>query len=149
MPAGELQKEIRRWFRKQVPGSWFEGGLEARVDREEILVVGTLGAPESEAEAGAAALAEKSAIVAFREETREARIHIASRAEALFSRNVSWAVSCGESFAPFTTLSVPVMTRLRMDQRQILDTLVGAGVARSRSDALSWCVRLVADQERD
>ncbi|MFC7102050.1 hypothetical protein ACFQQB_17290 [Nonomuraea rubra] len=43
----------------------------------------------------------------------------------------------------FTTLSVPVMTRLRQAERQVLDTLVAAGVARSRSDALAWCVRLV------
>jgi hypothetical protein len=27
--------------------------------------------------------------------------------------------------------------------RRVLDTLVEAGVARSRSDALAWCVRLV------
>ena len=47
----------------------------------------------------------------------------------------------------FTNLSVPVMTRLRMPERQVLDTLVGAGVARSRSDALGWCVRLVRDHQ--
>ena len=35
------------------------------------------------------------------------------------------------------------MTRLRQADRQVLDTLVAAGVARSRSDALAWCVRLV------
>jgi hypothetical protein len=35
------------------------------------------------------------------------------------------------------------MTRLRQSERQVLDTLVDAGVARSRSDALAWCVRLV------
>jgi hypothetical protein len=35
------------------------------------------------------------------------------------------------------------MTRLRQSERQVLDTLVAAGVARSRSEALAWCVRLV------
>jgi hypothetical protein len=29
----------------------------------------------------------------------------------------------------------------------VLDTLVEAGVARSRSDALAWCVRLVAQHQ--
>jgi hypothetical protein len=43
----------------------------------------------------------------------------------------------------FTTLSVPVMTRLRQPERQVLDTLVEAGVARSRSEALAWSVKLV------
>ncbi len=35
------------------------------------------------------------------------------------------------------------MTRLRQPERQVLDTLVASGVARSRSDALAWSVRLV------
>jgi hypothetical protein len=37
------------------------------------------------------------------------------------------------------------MTRLRQPERQILDTLVDTGVARSRSEALAWCVRLVGE----
>jgi hypothetical protein len=37
------------------------------------------------------------------------------------------------------------MTRLRQPERQVLDTLVDAGVARSRSDALVWSVRLVGE----
>ncbi len=37
------------------------------------------------------------------------------------------------------------MTRLRQPERRVLDTLVDAGVARSRSDALAWSVRLVGD----
>ena len=35
------------------------------------------------------------------------------------------------------------MTRLRFGERAVLDTLIDAGVARSRSEALAWCVRLV------
>jgi hypothetical protein len=45
-----------------------------------------------------------------------------------------------------TTLSVPVMTRLRQSERRLLDSLVDAGVARSRSDALGWCVRQVGER---
>ena len=36
------------------------------------------------------------------------------------------------------------MTRLRQPERRVLDTLVDSGVARSRADALAWCVKLVA-----
>ena len=36
-----------------------------------------------------------------------------------------------------------LMTRLRQPERAVLDTLVDAGVAKSRSDALAWCVKLV------
>jgi FixJ family two-component response regulator len=49
----------------------------------------------------------------------------------------------GEREERFTNVSAPVMTRLRQPERQILDLLVEGGVARSRSDALGWCVRLV------
>jgi hypothetical protein len=83
----------------------------------------------------------------FREETREARIEIAREIEHTFSRKVSWGVMCGGQKVMFTTLSVPVMTRLRQAERRVLDTLVDAGVARSRSDALAWCVRLVGEHE--
>jgi len=31
----------------------------------------------------------------------------------------------------------------------VLDTLVASGVARSRSHALAWCVRLVAERQED
>jgi len=37
------------------------------------------------------------------------------------------------------------MTRLRQSERLVLDTLVDAGVARSRSEALAWAVRLVGE----
>ena len=41
------------------------------------------------------------------------------------------------------------MTRLRQPERQVLDTLVESGVARSRADALAWCVRLVGEHTED
>jgi hypothetical protein len=70
-------------------------------------------------------------------------MEIAQQAEHRFGRRVSWGAESGGSRELFTTQSVPVMTRLRLPERQVLDTLVDAGVARSRSDALAWCVRLV------
>ena len=68
---------------------------------------------------------------------------IADEAEHRFGRKVAWGATCGERSEIFTNLSVPVMTRLRQRDRIVLDTLVDAGVARSRSDALAWSVRLV------
>ena len=108
-----------------------------------MIVAGDLAAPDLGADATAAAksAAARSRAEAFREETREQRMRIAQEAEHRFGRKVSWAVSVdGEPF-PFTTLSIPVMTRLRLRERKVLDTLVDAGVARSRSDALAWCVQ--------
>ncbi|HMC72256.1 MAG TPA: hypothetical protein VKJ07_24065, partial [Mycobacteriales bacterium] len=83
----------------------------------------------------------------FREETRRERMRIAAEAERRFGRKVSWGATSGGEKKLFTTLSTPMMTRLRLPERLVLDTLVDAGVARSRSDALGWCVRLVASKQ--
>jgi hypothetical protein len=136
--------EIRGWLTGRVPQGWFTG-LEVTVDRDEVLVVGTIPAPElgddvDDAERAAAAAGR---IGQFREDTRGRRIEIARELEHSSGRRVSWGVRCGDRQQLFTTASVPVMTRLRQPERQVLDTLVEAGVARSRSDALAWCVRLV------
>ena len=56
---------------------------------------------------------------------------------------VAEVAAVGGTRQHFTTLSVPVMTRLRQPERMVLDTLVDSGVARSRSEALAWCVKLV------
>ena len=137
---------LRGWFAGRLPDGWFTGPPEIKVDREEVTVVGTLpdpaGAAPEASEAAAAAAAEGRAR-RFREETREHRIEIAREAEHKFGRKVSWGVQVGGGRVMFTTFSVPVMTRLRQAERQVLDTLVDGGVARSRSDALAWCVRLV------
>lgn len=109
------------------------------------MVIGALPVPRTDDEASVET--KKSAATAridrFREDTRDARIRVASDAEHRFGRKVSWGASCGEMSTRFTTLGVPVMTRLRMPERGVLDTLIDAGVARSRSEALAWCVRLV------
>jgi hypothetical protein len=141
--------EVRGWFAGRIPDDWFTAPIEVTVDREEILVVGELaevkaakGAPEGEV-----AAARESRIDGFREDTRGARMHIAEEAQRRFRRHVSWGVKLGGETEHFTTAAIPVMTRLRMRERGVLDTLVDAGVARSRSEALAWCVRLVGDNE--
>ena len=143
--------ELSGWFAGRIPAEWFVGPPTVTVDREEILVVGTLSEPELPANAGPeareAALAAR--VSGFREDTRGKRMRIADEAQRRFGRKVSWGASCGDLTASFTTLSVPAMTRLRMDERRVLDTLIEAGVARSRSHALAWCVRLVAERQED
>ena len=137
------------WFAGRLPDDWFTGSPEVRTDREEILVVGTLAEPEypDGADEPARAAARRARIQRFREDTRDQRMKIADEAEHRTGRKVAWGARCGDEDRIFTSLAVPVMTRLRMPERQVLDTLVGAGVARSRSDALAWCVRLVREHE--
>jgi hypothetical protein len=93
--------------------------------------------------------AEQGRISAFRESTREERIRIAQQLEHRYRRKVAWGVQVGSTRQLFTTHSAPVMTRLRQTERQVLDTLVDAGVARSRSEALAWCVSLVGEHTQE
>jgi len=137
---------VSAWFAERLPAEWTETAPEVSVDREEITVVLTLPAPEVTGEVTAAERAQAVAgrIARFREDTRERRIGIAREAEHRFGRKVAWGVVCAGESELFTNLAIPVMTRLRQPERQVLDLLVDAGVARSRAHALAWCVRLVA-----
>ncbi|MEO8272598.1 MAG: hypothetical protein ABI620_00860 [Chloroflexota bacterium] len=147
--ADMTMDELRGWFAGRIPDDWFTGALELTADREEILVIGDLAAVKAAKGAGEAeaAAARESRIDAFREQTRGARMQIAEEAQRRFRRHVSWGVRLDGETERFTTAAVPVMTRLRMRERGVLDTLVNAGVARSRSEALAWCVKLVGDNE--
>jgi hypothetical protein len=136
--------DVAAWFAGRLPDEWFTGEATITVDREEIVVIGELAAPAAGDDAGAQAAAQ-GRIGRFREETRDARMRIADEAEARYGRKVAWGAAIGDTRVLFTHLAVPVMTRLRHDERRVLDTLVDAGVARSRSDALAWCVRLVGE----
>jgi hypothetical protein len=145
-PGGWQQADLppaddaAQWLAGRLPDDWFVGEPTVTVDREEIVVIGELAAPETAGEAAAL-----GRISRFREDTREARMQIADEAEARYRRKVAWGASIGETRQLFTHLAVPVMTRLRQGERRVLDTLVDAGVARSRSDALAWCVTLVGE----
>ncbi len=162
---------IAAWFGERLPSEWTATPPQVTVDREEIIVILAVpspdvtsatgstasaaaepGSPEAAAEAtsadataAATAQARAGRIARFREETRDRRIAIAREAEHRFGRKVAWGVESGGSQEIFTSLAIPVMTRLRQPERLVLDTLVDAGVARSRAHALAWCVRLVGD----
>lgn len=135
----------------RLPQDWYQNAPEVTLDREEVIIVGRLPDPELAPDATAAERAGAAAgrIKAFREDTRQARIAIARELEHRSGRKVAWGVQVGERRELFTTLSVPVMTRLRQPDRVVLDTLVESGVARSRSEALAWCVRLVGEHAED
>ncbi|MBF6183273.1 hypothetical protein [Nocardia otitidiscaviarum] len=182
------------WFAGRLPSDWFAGPATLEIDRDEIVVIGELPIPPSDAasarpttrtskttaaadgteaaaETGSATGSEvgdgdpaavgadaatsgtarpadvpratRDGLVArFRETTRPARMQIAAEAQHRYGRTVSWGVRVGDERIMFTHVAAPVMTRLRQPERKVLDTLVDAGVARSRSDALAWTVKL-------
>lgn len=145
-------EQVAGWIRGRLPDDWFTEPVEVTIDREEILIIGRIATPDdTDADADSVEAREAAAgrIARFREETRDDRIGVAREAEHRFRRKVAWGAECGPEREVFTNLSIPVMTRLRQPQRRVLDTLVDAGVARSRSDALGWCVRLVGENTEE
>ncbi|MDN5797162.1 MAG: hypothetical protein L0H79_15610 [Intrasporangium sp.] len=151
MITNEATERVRGWFTGRLPEEWRVAPPEITVDRDEITVVLTVadvdlpdGSSDSERAEARAGRAK-----AFREDTRERRIRVAREAQHRYERKVSWAVRVGDRTELFTHVAAPTMTRLRQPERLVLDTLVDAGVARSRADALAWCVRLVKQHEED
>jgi hypothetical protein len=130
-----MTEEIHAFVQASVPEGWFSGPPAVEADEEEILVLGVLPTEQS--------------VDAFRESTRQERMAIARDAESRFGRPVSWGVERDGATTFFTTQSVPVMTRLRLRERAVLTTLIDAGIARSRSEALAWCVKLVERHQAD
>jgi hypothetical protein len=139
--SADAATDAADWFAGRLPDGWFAGDPTVVVDREEITVIGQLPEPDSDESAARAS----GRVAKFREETRGERMRIADEAQDRFGRKVSWGVQTGGERTLFTHIAVPVMTRLKQPERQVLDTLVDAGVARSRSDALAWSVRLVGE----
>jgi hypothetical protein len=131
--------QIHDWFAERIPDDWGAQGVEVMADQDEILVVVELDDRGSDL----------AGIRLFRESTRDERMALAKAGEEVFGHKVSWGARAGEVLVVFTTSSIPVMTRLRLPERRVLDTLISAGVARSRSEALAWCVRLVGENEKD
>src|SRR4051794_25565914 len=150
----QVASDVSAWLGGRLPDEWVAEAPGVSVDRDEILITLTLPAPpappaDGGEEPGAQEAAEAGRISRFREDTREERMQVAREAERRYGRRIAWGATAGGTTQLFTTLSVPVMTRLRQPERQVLDTLVDAGVARSRSEALAWCVRLVGEHADD
>jgi hypothetical protein len=139
--------EIKGWLAGRIPADWGASIAEIQMDPNEALVTVRLAdVTNVEGDLEAARLGR---IQQFRESTRDARIGISNEAQRKFGRVVSWGAECGEVRQLFTHLALPVMTRLRLPEREVLDALVDAGIARSRAHALAWCVALVRQHQAD
>lgn len=145
------QQAASGWFAGRLPQEWSVEAPRVSVDREEITVILSVEdvAVDPDGSEIATAEARVGRARAFREDSREARMTIAREAQHRYERTVSWGLRVGGHEELWTHVAAPVMTRLRQPQRQVLDTLVDSGVARSRADALAWCVRLVGQHEGD
>ena len=89
--------DVRGWLAGRLPDDWFEAAPEVTVDRDEILIIGRVPAPDlpGNADEPAVAAAEIGRISRFREDTRDLRIAIAREAEHRFGRPISWGARVG------------------------------------------------------
>ena len=144
-------KELSAWFTGRLPDGWSTGPGRDRGRPRRDPGDRASGRPGAgcRGRADEQATARQARIEGFREDTRSNRMRIAKEAQRQFGRKVSWAARIGDEKEFFTTLAAPAMTRLRLPERRVLDTLIEAGVARSRAEALAWCVRLVGQHEAD
>ena len=141
---------IQKWFDAHVDDEWGSEGIEIRADDYEILAVVSVSTAEEELPDDDAdkEIAIKRITRRFRSGIRQSRLSVAEEAQELFERKVSWGIQAGEDTYLFTHVTAPAMTRLRIAERRVLDTLVNAGVANSRGEALSWCVSFVSKNEK-
>src|ERR687898_422443 len=124
----ERVEKVRGWLTGRLPRDWFEGPVEVTVDREEITIVGRLAGPSVAPDASDAerAAAVTGRITQSREESRKGGNKPAGNPEPRPRRKVAWGVEIGDRRELFTTLAMPVMTRLRQPERQGVGTAVGA-----------------------
>ncbi len=125
--------------------------ITIKSDDDEILAIVKVATEDSKLpeEADAKEISLKRIARGFRKNTRQTRMAVAEQAQELFERKVSWGVQTGDDTYLFTHVTAPAMTRLRMSEREVLDTLVNSGVAASRSEALGWCVKFVRNNETE
>jgi hypothetical protein len=142
--------EIEAWLTEQLPPDLRAAPPQVAIYDDEIVLV---LCPQPPALPGddedARRIAERMLIARLREESRPLRMRLADALQTRYSRPVSWGMRLGDSEALFTARTAPVMTRLDRREREVLDTLVAAGVAETRSAALAYCVRVFASEHGD
>ena len=135
--------ELRQWLNEHLKDLYPEP-VEASVSGGELLVMGRLAVEGEIAEEEA-----RNRINQHREATRPQRVELAQELQRLTGLTVTWGVRCGQVTAYFSSLRVPVMTRLGRAERDVLDTLIRSGVARNRSQAVNWAIQAFARGQRD
>jgi hypothetical protein len=143
--------ELHSWIQERTPANLLAGPPEITIYDDEAVIVLPLVAAELDDELAdeERRAAERKLIARHREETRPWRMKLARELQSKLGRSVAWGMRAGESEALFSTRSAPVMTRLGRTERDVLDTLVAAGVADTRSAALAYAVRAFAAEHID
>jgi hypothetical protein len=130
-------EHLQRWVAQRLPPDLAAGPPEVRRYADELVVMLQVATPATPDEPAAL-------IGRLREESRALRMQIAGEIERGQRLPVAWGMRAGDTEILFTSRTAPVMTRLARAERDVLDTLVAAGVAETRSSALAYTVRAFA-----
>lgn len=145
--------DLQRWLHERLPADLLADAPEISVYDDEIVIVLPINADPYPAAAEHDPEAQRQAVLdqiaQRREETRAHRIRLAREIQKSFGLPVAWGMRQGQIRVLFTSRTVPVMTRLGRSERDVLDTLVAAGVAETRSAALAYVVRAFAIEHAD
>ncbi len=142
--------ELQAWLAARLPAALMAAQPDIQVYPDEVVLMlhlsdATLPASSGEQQRNA----ELDFISQQRENSRPMRMKLARQLQKRLGKTVSWGMQVGESSVLFTTRTTPVMTRLGRAEREVLDTLVAAGVAETRSSALAYTVRTFAFEHAD
>lgn len=129
-------EELQSWLAQRLPPALSAGPPQVRRYPDELLITLHVAPPADGEGAGL--------IARLREESRALRMQLAGELERRIGLPVAWGMRAGDEEALFTSRTAPVMTRLARPERDVLDTLVAAGVAETRSGALAYTVRAFA-----
>ncbi|NTW03206.1 MAG: hypothetical protein HGA19_18345 [Oscillochloris sp.] len=132
-------EDLQSWVAQRLPAALIAGPPQVRRYDDELVIILQVDLPADPA-------AEATQIALLREETRTLRIQIARELEYSQKLPVAWGMRAGNTEEIFTSRTIPVMTRLARAERDVLDTLVAAGVAETRSSALAYTVRAFATE---
>ena len=142
-------QELRKWLLSQLPASVVGSDPEITIDADELLIILTLNTETLVGEGEALKNAEHALLERQRSETRALRIQLGRQLERTCGYAVSWGMRAGGTVQLFTPNTTAVMTRLTREERQVLDTLIAANVANTRSAALGYIVRTFAVEHQD
>ncbi|MDE3075391.1 MAG: hypothetical protein KGJ86_08170 [Chloroflexota bacterium] len=140
--------QLKEWLLNHLPATVAAAEPDISVDGDEILIVLKLNT-SSIAEEQNRPEAERALIERRRNETRGLRTQAGRRLGRSFGRAVSWGMQAGDSLELFTNNTAPVMTRLSRQERHVLDALITAKVANTRSGALGYVVRTFAAEHQE
>jgi hypothetical protein len=130
------EAELEGWLLARLPAELAASAPQLQAYDDELVIMLTVAGDESAGEGAA-----RARIAELREASRPLRMQLARELQGALRRSVAWGMRLGAAEELFTTRSMPVMTRLNRSERDVLDTLVAAGVADTRSAALAYTVR--------